>query len=257
MTECIRDFCRNDSSELSSYHPEDLVFSGRQDFELLINDRGGILKIRYGGTAGLSEEDLRTVRLEWKTIRSEETDRDELSLRTPNSGGTKRNNFLLEHTRKMNEDGSESFLWKAEKDILAEGIRSREMTNWSAKTTGACITGLFTVDMTTKGNQTGKEIKYDISIHPSDHYSGILEIISKKDKIENGQFNVFFDLSKETAEMVKNQLSEMNAASETYSGIQQRLARTILAELVQFPAEDLGFLIQDIPEELLEKILKE
>ena len=131
------------------------------------------------------------------------------------------------------------------------------MINWTAETTAESITGLFTVDMTTKGSQTGKEIKYDISIHPTDHYSGILEIISKKDKIENGQFNVLFDLSKETDQMVKNQLSEINAASETYSGIQQRLARTILAELVQFPAEDLGFLIQDIPGELLEKILKE
>ena len=239
-------------------NPRGLVFSGRQDFELLLNEKGEILKIRYGGKAGFSAEDLRTVRLEWKTMRSEKMDKDELSLRTPNNEGTRRNNFILEHTRKENETGSESFIWKTEKDVLAEGIRTRKMTECTAETTGETVSGVLSESTASKGNGTGKEIQFIVSSSPIDHYSGTLEIISKKDKIEAGQIKVVFDFSKEIPDVVENNpLSATDVTSETFAAAVRSLTEKMLAELMKLPAEDLEFLLQDIPAESLELILNE
>ena len=129
-----------------------IVFEGRQDFEMLMTEEGKALKIRYGGKAGLSAEDLRTVRLDWKTVRSDSVDRDEMTLKTPDSAGTHRNNLILAHTRRKSEDGKETFQWKAETDEVSEGIRTRGVSECTAEAENGILAGNFVTTRTVRQN---------------------------------------------------------------------------------------------------------
>ena len=256
LSACIHDY----SKELPMFSgiPDlrKLIFSGRQDFEFLVTEEGKIMKIRYGGMTGYSEEDLRTVRLEWKTVRNTSVERDELSLRTPNKDASRRNNFLLEHEWRISDEGKESFSWKAETDVLEEGIRTRGMIQCSAETDQDHLSGSFSETVAEKGLNTGKEVLFEVSCSQVDQYSGILEIISKKDKIESGRLKIGFILSKDIPFVSEADIPEpINVSEEEYSGIIQKLISAFLSELLKLPAEDLVFLTEGIPEELFNDIL--
>ena len=232
-----------------------IIFSGRQDFELLLTEEGRILKLRYGGTAGYSYDDMRTVRLEWKTVRNESTEKDELSLRTPDSTATRRNNIILEHLWKKTEDGKEEFSWKVEKDILADRIRNRETILCHAETEEGKLSGIFSETSNVKGETDGKEILFEVSGDPSDRWVGTLEIISKKDKIESGRLKAEFGLKSDTAEPAGDFSPEKgDSAEKDYSAAGSEIISAIVSRLVKLPAEDLVFLTEGIPEETVKSI---
>ena len=236
--------------------PTGFVFDGRQDFELLMTEEGKALKIRYGGTAGLSESDMRTVRLEWKTVRSDTVDRDEITLRTPDSSGTRRNNLILEHLRRIQDNGKEIFFWKAETDKLEEGIRTRSFFQIDAEGEGDSMSGNISETITEKGYTSGNEISFIANRDSAGHYSGILEIISKKDKIESGKLKATFILSPESGIQAADMHSEPEPVSEKeYAEIRRILISGILKEIIKLPPQDLVFLTEGIPEEAIAQIL--
>ncbi len=258
LAACVREYAGAALKE--PYMPDlrQIVFSGRQDIELLLTEEGKALKIRYGGNAGFSAEDLRTVRLEWKTVRNDTVEKDELTLRTPNKNATRRNNILLEHIWRKKEDKRESFSWKVETDDLADGIRTRGIIQCTAESEGSSVTGSFVKTVTVKSRRTDDEIQFSFSGNPEDQYSGILEIISKTDTIETGQLKTDFSFSRnghvpdgpETIRPVY--LSEAE-----YSKIRHDLFSKILQALFTLPPEDLLFLTEGIPEETLNTLVRE
>ena len=106
-SEEIKEFFMNhlEGTVYNHYGPDlkKIQFSGRQDFEFLVTEEEKEIKIRYGGTAGYSDEDMRTVRIEWKTVRNDTVEKDELSIRTPSQDANRRNNLLLEHLWRKTE----------------------------------------------------------------------------------------------------------------------------------------------------------
>ena len=232
------------------------LFSGRQDFEFLVTDEGKIMKVRYGGNAGYTEEDLRAVRLEWKTVRNGSVERDELSLRTPNMDASGRNNLLLEHLWRITDEGKETFSWKAETDDLKDGIRIRRMIQCSAETDQDLLSGSFSETYTDKRLNTANEVLFSVGCGKADQYSGTLEIISKKDKIETGRLKIGFTLSEDPPSLEDTSFQEpVIVSEEDYYRIRQKLVSSILAELVKLPAEDLVFLTEGLPEEAISQIL--
>ncbi len=161
-----------------------MVFVGKQDVELLMTEEGTLLKVRYGGNAGISEEDIRVVRLEWKTVRNETVGRDELTLRTPDSSAAKRNNLILDHLWRKTQDGSETFSWKAESDVVAEGVRTREICECSMESADGKTGGSWAQTTTVKNGSVTEEFVFESDGCPENGYTGTLEIISKKDKID-------------------------------------------------------------------------
>ena len=236
--------------------PSVFVFTGRQDFELLLTEEGKALKIRYGGTAGLSEDDMRTVRLEWKTVRSEAVDRDEISLRTPDSKGTRRNNLILEHVRRKQDDGKETFFWKSETDKLEDGIRTRIFFQTDAVEENGSIAGSISETIIEKSTTTGNDINFTVRADSSDQYSGTLEIISKKDKIESGKLKVSFGFSPESGARAADIPYEPEPVNENeYNEIRITMISRILKEITKLPPQDLVFLTEGIPEDALVQIL--
>ena len=257
LTECIREH-RKELPE-GTILPDigDIVFEGRQDFEMLLTEEGKALKIRYGGKAGRSAEDLRTVRLDWKTVRSDSVDRDEMTLKTPDSAGTRRNNLILTHTRRKSEDGKETFQWKAETDEVSEGIRTRGVSECKAEEENGKLTGTFSTTSTVRQNSEGLEILFEISGEPASDCTGTLEIISKKDKIETGRLEADFRLSHDVSAAVAEDETETAAANrEITDEVMRELVSKIVGRLMLLDAEDLVFLTEGIPEEILRNFLQ-
>ena len=228
-----------------------MVFVNRQGFSLLFTEDDRLIKINYSGKAGYSEQDIRTVRLEWKTVRNEFLEKDELVLRTPNSAGTKRNNFILEHSWKRADDGSETFLWNAETDDVAEGARTRRYMKCElASDANGLISGNWSDTVNANREESVKGIDLLSIDSADDHCSGILEIISKKDKIECDRIRITFDLSAEVPVQVSADQPIPEAVSpEQYSALQESVLRKIVVAMMDFPESDLIFLKEGIPDE--------
>lgn len=233
-----------------------IVFEGRQDFEMLMTEEGKALKIRYGGKAGLGAEDLRTVRLDWKTVRSDSVDRDEMTLKTPDSAGTRRNNLILAHTRRKSEDGKETFQWKAETDEVSEGIRTRGVSECTAEAENGILAGSFVTTRTVRQNAEGCEIRFEMSGETASNTAGTLEIISKKDKIETGRLKANISLRRDASAAVTEDEGETAGAEREITGENlQELISKIVGRLMRLDPEDLVFLTEGIPEEPLRTLL--
>ena len=253
LTDCIREH-RTELSEGEDGLPDigGIVFEGRQDFEMLLTEEGKALKIRYGGKAGLSVEDLRTVRLDWKTVRSDSVDRDEMTLKTPDSAGTRRNNLILTHTRRKSEDGKETFQWKAETDEVSEGVRTRGISECKAEAGNGNLTGSFSTTRTVRQNSEGCEVLFEMTGDSPADSAGTLEIISKKDKIETGRLKANVSLRRDASAAVTEDESESAGTEREITGEDlQGLISGIIRRLMRLDPEDLIFLTEGIPEETL------
>ena len=255
LSSCIQKYWKVFSAGNSCVDPTKMFFSGRQDVELLVTEEGRPLKIRYGGAAGISENDLRTVRLEWKTVRSETVDRDELTLRTPDSSGTKRNNLILEQLRRKTDDG-ETFFWKTETDDLSDGVRTRGAVQCDIQVDEeGTLTGSITDNTVIQGMTTGEELVFECSGNPENQYAGTLEIITKKDKIVRGGVKLNFRVSPIAGVSTADSLHDAAAlTSYALSELTQQISEKVLKAFMKLAPEDLLFLTEEIPEASIRSI---
>ncbi len=237
--------------------PSEIVFEGRQSFTMLFSADNALIRVMYSGHAGLSAGDIRNVRLDWKTVRGNSLEKDEIELRTPNSSGTKRDNFLLTHILKTDADGSEAFTWSAETDRVSGGVRTREFSKASLNFRENRISGTMSERSSSRGKESTAEILLDSSVGEEHSYSGTLEIICKKDKIEKEKWLFLFDLSDvlplQGTFPVSEMIPEENVSAQD---IQEQLAASVLRRLLMLPAEDLSFLKDGIPDNLWDEILQ-
>ena len=230
--------------------PRKIVFSNRQGFELLFSEEGQLVRMRYSGTAGSSEEDLRTVRLDWKTVRTEQMERDELQLRTPNRQGTRRNNFLLDYAWSKDENETENLIWKAETDNVADGIRTQGISLYEITASGGQLDGSLKDTVTVKGKSETVEIRLNSNVPSDDSCVGTLEIINKKDKIETNRVSLTFDLSQGLSSPVASGTAEpVRISEQQYNILEESLFSDIIRELLLLPEEDLVFLREGIPDD--------
>ena len=236
-------------------NPWDFVFENRQSFVLLFTEDGQLIKINYSGQARFREGDTRNIRIDWKTVRGDSLEKDEFELRTPNADGTRRDNFLLTYVWQMSDDGSEAVTWSAETDHVADGIRTRTFDNAELLTADRLLTGKCTETIASKGINTSTEIQFSISTPMDNTYSGTLEIISKKDKIEKDRIIFDFEfVSGNTAEVSAIQ-PEIHTFSEAeYASFRDQLFINLMYDILQLPAEDITFLKYGIPDEEWDKL---
>ena len=238
-------------SELTKIH-----FDGRQSFSLLFTEEDRLIKISYSGKAGSSTDDMRNVRIDWKTVRNENLEKDDLQIRTPNAQGTRRNNFLLSYEWKTTDEGFQTFTWSAEKDQLAEGKRTRVFSDALMEGNDHRITGVITNKTAASGLTESTEAQISISLLDNNSCNGTLEIIDKKDKIEENRFIIDFDLSDGSAARVSSVQPDIVTVSETeFKGITDRLVSRIVTEMLQLPDEDLLFIKYGIPEGIWKEIV--
>ncbi len=227
------------------------TFENRQSFSLRFAKDDRLLSVNYGGKVRLPGDDVRVVKLEWKTIRSDALDMDELTLRTPNTARNKRNNYILKHSRKTGEDGAETFSWKGETDRLADGVRTQSTINAELASGTEGVSGKITETIKQKGKTEIREITLTSSMPAAEPWKGTLEIISKKDKIETNRLKMDFSLSHDLSVPVDMISPEpIPITNEEYAGILDMLTSKIVRELIRLPDEDLTFLKEGLPEDV-------
>ena len=236
--------------------PARLVFDGRQSFTLMFTEDGSLIRIMYSGKAGSGPDDIRNVRLDWKTVRGETLEKDEIELRTPDIRGTRRDNFLLNHTWKSDGEGGESFSWTAETDRVAGGVRTREFSKASLELKDQRITGTMSERNLSRGNDNSSELILDVSAAYTGSYSGTLEIIRKKDKIEKDKWMFRFSLAGGLpAQEFSGSADMIPAENVSPQVILEQLTASVVRGLLTLPAEDLAFLKDGIPDDIWEELL--
>ena len=235
--------------------PAGFVFEGKQSFSLYFTAEDVLIRITYSGRCGTGSDDLRSVRLEWKTLRSEKADRDEIVLRTPNSQGTKRNNFLLKHVRKAGEDGAETFSWDTEIDRVAGGVRTRLFSAASLDMKDCRLNGTLTERISSQGRESTAEARPDFTVQEDGRYSGTLEIIHKKDKIETDRWSFAAELApKDPSQAAEEAADTVTLSEDGAADLIRRISAEIVRSLLSLPSEDLLFLADGLPEGVLEEI---
>ena len=233
-----------------------MVFTGRQGFTLLYTEDNKLLKASYSGKASWAENDIRDIRLEWKTVRRDGYAKDELQLRTPDEKRTARNNLILSYILQTGEDGSEKLTWTEETDVLENRVRKQ---------------GKFEVDLTLKENSltgsvkdtekvnnvnSSKTILMEWTALQQNSWTGTLEIISKKDKIEKVHIRASLSLTAGISVPVSSGQPETVHVSEAdFSRITEKLYSEILRKLMKLPAEDQAFFREGIPDSLWNTIV--
>ena len=233
-----------------------LSFESRQGFTLLFTDDNQLISITYSGKIRLSEDDLREVRLDWKTVRSDTLEKDEMTLRTPNTDRTRRDNFILDSQWILNEDGSETFHWNTETDTLANSVRTQKKTETEWISSDGRLTGSYSETNLSDKTHPARTVVLDADISDSHEYIGTLEIIDKNDKIETGSFLVGFQIFPAITELVTAVQPESQALSpEEYPEIRDSIESFVLQELIRIPEEDLTFIKEDLPEAIWSQLL--
>jgi len=236
--------------------PREVFFSERQGFTLLFTEDNHLLKANYSGKAGISENDIRTVRLEWKTVRSETLEKDELQIRTPNAEGTRRNNYLLDYIWKKTEDGAESFSWSAETDRLADGSRKQGKILYELTASDLQVSGTLSDTMSEKSVSVTTDARISYNKKDNSHYSGTLEIMNKKDKIVTGCLDIRFDFTTDAAmQVTADHPDPLTVTEEEYDCIRESLYAEILCEILKLPEEDLVFLNEGITAEAWDSLV--
>lgn len=121
-----------------------LIFSGKQTITLWRSADGAILRADWSGNAGISQEDMRNVSLTWKLRRDDQQVRDQLTLRTPRTSGSGRDNVVFSRILKQSESGSSlkvdltyEQVAQGKKNVLtAETDLSRKVKDGKASVTG-------------------------------------------------------------------------------------------------------------------------
>ena len=158
---------------------------------------------------------------------------------------------------KTEGEGSETFSWSAETDRVSDGTRTREFSKVSLHLQDHRIAGTLSELDTSRGKENATEILLDAAAEDGCSYSGTLEIIRKKDKIENEKWLIRFDLSKAVPGQSVSRISEMIPLDNVSpQDIQDRLTSAVVRRLMKLPSEDLSFLKDGIPENLWQEILQ-
>lgn len=234
-----------------------LVFEDRQGFTLLFTEDNQLIGITYSGKIRFpEEEDLREVRLDWKTVQSSTLEKNELTLRTPSSDRTRRDNYILDSQWTLEDDGSEAFRWNAETDLLSDSIRTqRKVTSeWTAA--GSHLSGAYSETDLSDRTHPARNYIVNADVSDSDEYNGTLEIIDKNDTIETSRLLVGFQVFPAVSEPVSASQPEARTVSpEEYPEILNSIESFILREMIRLPREDLAFIREGLPETAWNQLL--
>ena len=234
-----------------------LFFENRQGFTLLFTEENRLISVTYSGKIRFPEEDLlREVRLDWKTVQTDQLEKNELTLRTPNSDRTRKDNYILDSQWDLLDDGSETFHWNAQTDLLSDNIRTQKKitSEWSAA--GSHLSGSFSeTDLSDRAHPSAVYL-VETDVSDSSEYKGTLEIIDKNDKIELSRILIGFQLFPAFSEPVSAlQPDARTLMPEEYPEIIDSLESFILRKIIRLPEEDLSFIREGLPESVWNQLL--
>ena len=237
---------------LASMLTKEPVLQGQQRVNLFEGEDGRILRLTYDGTIGRDADSLRKVSLNWRRLRTETKELDNLILKTPAVKGGERNNLTLERRYEEAEDGTKTLSCTLSFDDVADRVRtsteiSVQLQNQAGKITGELVRKEKT------GNQLIRwYIRPELTIENETDYAGRLEIVRYSGKIEQEHATVMLRLSpgKTNGFLVEDASSAQRTAitEEQKEGQAEQLAAGLLQALLALPPEDLLFLTDGLTE---------
>ena len=235
---------------------EKTAFIGRQQFTLFLNEDGGLMRLLYSGQAGWNE-DSRKVTLEWNLIRDSAREWDILSLKSPAVTGTNRD--VLTVMREISQAGEQ------DASLYLE-------VNWQRTLNKVknALDGKVQLTLDPSGTLTGqvqcsygagKDGRETLLIEPKIHWQnaadwgGQIRFAVLND--EKLQFD--FDLEAQAeagaeADFPENLPVEKLAGGILTEELQHKMTSAMIRTLMTLPREDLGFFLDELDAESLERI---
>ena len=122
---------------------------------------------------------------------------------------------------------------------------------------GKLLSGTYVRTVSVNTRSETKEAVLSVGDAFRDPFSGTLEIISKKDKIETNRVRIRFSLSQEVPLLVTAAQPEpKTVAGEEYARILEGVNSDILREILKLPGDDLLFLNEGIDDTSWDSILQ-
>ncbi len=239
-----------------------LLFKGPQKIMLLYDQDGRLLRIRYDGEAGFSEESMRSVSVAWRCVRNGNEKRDHLTLKTPAKKGTDRYNLTYERETIPADDTSYTMKWDLQVDLKEDTVRKKIACTAELADTAGELSGKILFS----DKQDGAEEK--ITVAPSivkendSGYAGTIEFTNNSGKIVTSCYTVRVKIVPGSVPDLPDAVKEVNAGSPAEDGkeaadpVQDRINSILIRKLLTLPQEDLGFFSTDIPEELWNSLVQ-
>ena len=239
-----------------------LLFKGPQKIMLLYDQDDRLLRIKYDGEAGFSEESMRNVSVSWRCVRNGAEKKDNLTLKTPAKKGTDRYNVTYEREIIPADDSSYNMKWDLQADLKEDTVRKKISFTADLSDTAGQLDGkiLYT------GKQDGAE--HSVSIVPSvkkeneAEYSGTIEITDNSGKIVTSAYTAGIRIVSGSGLSVPTSVNEIpadpreDAGEDASDPVQDRINSILIRKMLTLPQEDLGFFSTDIPAELWTSLLQ-
>ena len=242
----MKAYLEGDGMEAVKEYLSHAVLAGRQRLTLLTDADDRLMKVNYTAKAGLSEEDMRSVNLDWRCLRGETGYRDVLKLTTPGAG-SRRDNLTITREMVIDPEKGETYTGSIETDRVADRVRTLILLTFELKASGDSVTGSLTEKTTVGGERTYTEITADLARNAQEEYRGSLEIITKLGKIEKEHYRIQLTAEKAAAPEWKD-LPVKTLGRSDRNRIAEKAANVFLKALIPIPEKDLQYILADLPE---------
>lgn len=232
-----------------------LIFKGPQKIMLLYDQEDRLLRIRYDGEAGFSEESMRNVSVSWRCVRNGEEKKDNLTLKTPAKKGSDRYNLTYEREISLAEQTSCNMKWDLQIDLKTDTVRKKISYAADLTNTAGELNGKITWSDKEEGIENRIEIVPAVKKENDAEYAGTIEITNNSGKIITSCFTVRIRISPAAGLAVPSFTNEYQAgisetdAEDADNTVLDRLNSILIRKLLTLPQEDLGFFSTDIPAE--------
>ena len=248
--EALLEYLAGAGEPLASILTKTPTLSGQQRSNLFLGEEGQILRLTYDGTIGRDADSLRKVSLNWRRLRTETKELDNLTLKTPAASGGDRNNLVMERRYEEREDGTRTLGWTLSFDDVADRVRTSTEISIQLENQAGRITGELVRKEKTGNQLTRWYVKPEITRENETDYEGRLEIVRYSGKIEMERGTVSLRLRAGEAENLQS--GEADGESGDGKGMKEerteRMAAELLRILLSLPEEDLLFLTDGLSE---------
>ena len=243
-------------TEESKMFVQRLIFRGPQKIMLLYDQEDRLLRIRYDGEAGFSEESLRSVSVAWRCLRNGKEKKDHLTLKTPAKKGTDRYNLTYEREMIPADDSSYTMKWDMQIDLKEDTVRKRISFTADLSDTDGQMNGKISCSERQEGIENRIDIVPSVKKENGSEYTGTIEITSNSGKIVTCCFNARLIIAQGNRLVVPTIADEYQDGyreadeEDTDDPVRNRINSILIRKLLTLPQEDLGFFSTDIPDEL-------
>ena len=238
-----------------------LIFKGTQKIMLLYDQEDRLLRIRYDGEAGFSEDSMRSVSAAWRCVRNGNEKKDHLTLKTPAKKGGDRYNLTYERAVSLQDDSTQKISWDLQIDLKDGELREKDSFTGELSA-GDQLNGNIVYSRKTDGTEQTVTIVPAMKKENGDEYAGALEIKENSGKIITSSFTAQLSVgpgvSLTAPEYVKEYIPETQDPDDENKAdpVQDRIAGILITKLLALPQEDLGYFSMDIPADTWNSLLQ-